>query len=115
MSNPDVDAFVRMRVMPQHQETVATLRELMRQYAPEAHEDIAYNIPVWKQKGILAVISPTKSHITMSFSRGGDFLDSHGRLQGVGKQTRHLKFKTASDIDPDALRDYVAQAVALDG
>ena len=42
----------------QHQETVATLRALMKQYAPDAREDIAYNIPVWRRNGILAVISP---------------------------------------------------------
>jgi hypothetical protein len=114
MSNPDVDEFVRMRVPPAHQETVATLRELMKQYAPDAREDIAYNIPVWRRKGILAVISPSKGHVTMSFSRGADFLDDHGQLQGVGKQTRHLKFKKASDVDPEILRDYVAQAVGLD-
>jgi hypothetical protein len=50
----------------------------------------------------------------MSFSRGADFLDDHGQLQGEGKQTRHLKFKKASDVDPEILRDYVAQAVGLD-
>jgi hypothetical protein len=114
-TSKDVDEFVRLGVLPAHQETVATLRALMTQYAPDARENIAYNIPVWRRNAILAVVSPTKSHITLSFSRGADFIDDHGLLRGAGKTTRHLKFKKAADIDPDALRDYVAQAVALDG
>lgn len=113
--NPDVDAIVALKVPPQHQETVATLRELMARYAPDAQETVTHNIPGWRRKNVLAVVAPTRGHVTLSFSRGADFLDDHGLLRGEGKQTRHLTFTKASDIDPEVLRDYVAQAVGLDG
>jgi hypothetical protein len=41
--------------------------------------------------------------------------DDHGLLEGVGKKTRHVKLKKPGAIDQAALRDYIAQAVALDG
>jgi hypothetical protein len=53
--------------------------------------------------------------VTFAFSRGAEFDDPHGLLEGVGKKTRHVKLKKADAIDRDALRDYVAQAVRLDG
>jgi hypothetical protein len=52
---------------------------------------------------------------TFAFSRGADFEDPYGLLEGVGKKTRHVKIKKVAAIDRDALRDYVAQAVRLDG
>jgi hypothetical protein len=33
----------------------------------------------------------------------------------VGKKTRHVKIKKLDSTDQDALRDYMAQAVKLDG
>jgi len=33
----------------------------------------------------MAVISPAKTHITLAFSRGAEFEDKYGLLEGVGK------------------------------
>jgi hypothetical protein len=64
---------------------------------------------------VLAIIGPAKSHVTLAFEHGIDFDDSHGLLEGVGKRSRHVKLRTAADIDEAALRAYIAQAVRIDG
>lgn len=109
-----IDDFVKQRVAPQHQAVVAMLRKRMRESAPEAKEEISYGIPVWRQKRIIAVISPTKKDITFSFSRGAAFKDRYKLLQGVGKVSKHIKIKTIKDVTQEALRYYIKQAVALD-
>lgn len=114
MSNEAVDEFVKTKVLPEHQPIVATLRTLMKEGAPEAAEVISYGSPAWKGNKILAIISPSKTHITFAFERGAEFTDQHGLLEGSGKKTRHVKIKKADSINQDALRDYIKQAVTLD-
>ncbi|WP_084464209.1 DUF1801 domain-containing protein [Microtetraspora fusca] len=114
MSDEAVDEYVRTRVAPAHRPTVAALRDLMKQHAPEAREVIAYGSPAWRGDRNLAIISASTTHITLAFDRGAEFADAHGLLEGVGKKTRHVKIKKLEDIDPDALRDYITQAVELD-
>lgn len=43
-----VDEFVKTRVLPEFQPIAAMLRELMREMAPDAHEEIRYGIPAYK-------------------------------------------------------------------
>lgn len=90
------------------------IRKLMRETAPGAQEVISYGILAWRGKRILAVISPTKKDITFAFSRGAEFEDKYGLLQGVGKVSKHVKIKTLKDANQAALRYYIKQALKLD-
>ena len=109
-----VDDFVKSKVLPEHQDIVAMIRELMREMAPNAIEMISYGIPVWKGKRIFAVISSNKKGITFSFSRGVQFEDKYGLLQGIGKSSRHVKIKNIKDVNKDTLRYFIEQAIEFD-
>jgi hypothetical protein len=109
-----VDEFVRDRVLPEHQEIVALLRELMRETAPDAKEVISHGVPGWQGKRMLAVISPTKKDITFAFSHGSLFEDKYGLLKGEGKMSKHLKIKNLKDANKTALRYYIKQALKVD-
>lgn len=114
MSSDAVDEYVNAKVSPAHRPIVADLRALMAECAPDAREVIAYGSPAWKGVKTLAIISVSKTHLTFAFARGAEFTDAHGALEGVGKATRHVKLRKPEDLDREALRDYIAQAVALD-
>ena len=114
MGSKDVDRFVQSRVLPQFRPIVAMLRALMRECAPDAQEVISYGIPAYKGKRMLAVISPTKKDITFAFSRGADFGDKYKLLEGVGKVSKHVKIKDLKDVNKDALRYYIKQALKFD-
>lgn len=109
-----VDEFVEARVLPQFREVVAMVRKLMREAAPDAKETISYGIPAYKRKRIIAVISPTKKDITLSFSRGRQFEDKYGLLRGVGKSSLHVKIKSLDTLNEEALKYYIRQAVEWD-
>lgn len=110
-----VDEFLKKRVLPEHRPIVERLRALMRKAAPRAREIVTYGILGWKAERIVAVVSPTKKDITFAFSRGADFRDKHGLLGGVGHVSKHVKMKSTAEIDEVALKDYIGQALALDG
>ncbi len=111
-----VDEYVKAKILPQHQDVVKAIRDLMRDCAPQAKEYIAYGIPVWKAKKIFAVISPNKKAITFSFTHGAEFEDKYGLLKGAGKVSRHVKIKTVQDLTAHeaALRYYIQQALEFD-
>lgn len=109
-----VDEFVQTRVLPQYQPIVNELRKLIRQMAPDATEVMSYGIPNYRGKRGLAVISPAKTYITLAFSRGAEFEDNYGLLEGVGKVSKNLRFKDVKEINEEALRYYIQQALKLD-
>jgi len=108
------DEFLKRKVLPEHRPIVALLRAMMREFAPEAREEISYGILMWKQKRALAVVSPTKKDITFAFSRGAKFQDKFELLQGVGKVSKHIKIKDVKDAHKAALKYYIKQALQLD-
>jgi len=109
-----VDEFVKTKVAPEQQEIVTTLRQRMREWAPQAEEEISYGIPAWRAKRIIAVLNPTKNFTTFAFSRGAEFTDKWGLLEGVGKVSKNVRFRRYSDLNKEALHDYVMLALALD-
>ncbi len=109
-----VDEFVKEKVLPEFWPVVALIRKLMKECAPNAQELISYGIPAYKTQRIIAVISPTKKDLTLSFSRGAQFVDKYGLLKGVGKSSKHVKIKSVASANPTALRYYITQAVELD-
>jgi hypothetical protein len=114
MTASGVDQFVETRVLPEFRPVVAMIRELMREVAPQVQEVIAYGIPAYRGRKILAVVSPTKKDITLSLSRGAQMEDRYRLLRGVGRSSRHMKIKSVGQIDRRVLRYYIRQAVKLD-
>jgi hypothetical protein len=110
----DIDEFVKTKVLPEYQDVVGLIRRYMHEMAPGAQEVISYGLPVYKGKKIMAVISPNKKGITLSFSRGMQFEDKHSLLKGEGKSSQHLKFKSVGDVKKEVLEYYVKQALDLD-
>ncbi len=114
MKITSVDEFIKYKVQPEHREVVDRLRKLMRASAPNAKEVITYGILGWRGNLILAVISPTKKDVTFSFSRGAEFKDRYGLLQGVGRVSKYVKIKNLKDLNRPALNYYIQQALKLD-
>lgn len=109
-----VDEFMEARVLPEFHPVVAMFRKMMKEYAPDAQELVSYGIPAYKMKRIIAVISPTKKDITLSFSRGAQFDDKYKLLKGVGKSSKHVKVHSIAEANQAALRYYIKQAVKFD-
>lgn len=110
-----VDDYVNSKVLPEHRDTVAMLRALVRECAPQAEELISYRMPVYKANNtIFAWIIGTKKDITFSFRAGTSIEDKFNLLRGVGKQARHIKLKTAESVDREVLRYYIRQALEID-
>ncbi len=110
-----VNDFVKQKVPLEFHDIVAMLRNLMRESAPNAKEQIYYGLPMWQGKTApLAWISPTKRDITFGFTFGAEFDDKYKMLKGRGKNARHVKIKKLEDANKAALRYYIKQALKRD-
>ena len=110
-----VDEYVKERVLPEHRDTVAMLRALVREAAPQSEEAFSYGMPIFTAGGqTFAWILANKGYITFSFRDGIRIKDKFDLLRGTGKHARHVKLETAGSVDRDVLRYYIKEAVALD-
>jgi hypothetical protein len=100
--------------LPEFQPVVEMIRELMKEYTPAVEEIMSYGIPTYRARRIKAVSCPTKKDITFAFSRGVDMENKYGLLRGVGKVSKHIKIKNLDQVNEDALRYYIDQALEID-
>ena len=114
MNTNEVDDFIKAKVLVQYHGIVSFLRQFIKKEVPNIQEQISYGIPVYRLKNIIAVISPTKKDITLSFSKGAKFEDKYKLLGGVGKVSKYVKINNMAEINESALKYYLTQAVKLD-
>ncbi|SRR5581483_8380610 len=110
-----VDDYVNSRVPPEHRDTVAMLRGLVRECAPQAEELVSYDMPVFRANGkIFAWIIPSQKHISFGLREGAALEDKFNLLRGVAKHARNIKLKSADGVSLEVLRYYIVQAVDRD-
>jgi hypothetical protein len=110
-----VNEFVEAKVPPEFRAVVAAIRGLMRECAPDAEEIISYGMPVYKGTKIFAWINPPVTDVTFGFSRGAQMEDRYRLLRGTAKGgARHVKMKSVVEVNEEALKYYIKQAVTLD-
>ena len=109
-----VDEFVARKVLPEFRPVVAAIRKLMKENAPDAHEEISYGIPMYGLRKPVAWINPSKTGITLGFRQGASFADSYGLLRGTAKDARHVRMRNVDEVNSAALKYYIKQALTLD-
>ncbi|SDT09353.1 DUF1801 domain-containing protein [Microterricola viridarii] len=114
MRNRDFDVFAEARLTPAYREVFESLRRLVEETVPSAHEVVSTGSPAWQGTRILASVSPSAQYLILVFERGAAFTDEHGLLEGTGYNTRHVKLWPEEPVPLDALRDYFTQAAAID-
>ncbi|MCI0697749.1 DUF1801 domain-containing protein [candidate division KSB1 bacterium] len=61
---------------------------------------------------LICVIMPQKSGVNLGFYKGTQLPDPKGLLEGTGKLHRHIKLRTATDVQSSALKALLKAAVA---
>lgn len=94
--------------------TLLALRDLIRQVAPDAVEQIKWNRPCYaNSSGLFCYLDSTKSYSTLGFQKGAALADPHGLLEGTGKHMRHIKVKPGRRPDDSTVLALLKQAASL--
>jgi hypothetical protein len=97
-------------------ETLARLREVVKQADPEAVEEWKWRgTPVWSHDGIICTGETYKSVVKMTFAKGASLEDPTGLFNSSleGNVRRAIDFHEGDKIDEQALKALVRAAVAL--
>ena len=95
--------------------TMARLRRIIHEAAPDVAEEWKWDTPVFSQNGNVVAIGSFQDKVKLNFFKGASVPDPH-RLFNAGldaKATRAIDLSEGDQIDEAALKDLVRSAVAL--
>ncbi|MCY3864789.1 MAG: DUF1801 domain-containing protein [Chloroflexi bacterium] len=78
---------------------------------PWARQEIAgYGVGPKKMSQHFCYIAPFKKHLNLGFMYGAHLPDPQRLLEGQGANLRHIKIRSAADLEQSALRDLIENA-----
>jgi len=96
-------------------ETLARVRELIKQADPEVVEEWKWKNPVWSHDGIVCTGEAYKDKVKMTFAKGASLDDPSGLFNSSlgGNTRRAIDIQEGEEVDAEALRALIREAVAL--
>jgi hypothetical protein len=83
----------------EQQEIFMQLRQLIQQNIPGVEENYKWSRPVFTAEKDIIYFKSAKAYATLGFFDTEKLIDKNNVLEGTGKSMRHIKIKTAADID----------------
>ena len=98
----------------QNREIIESLIKILNQYDSSLTVKPAWLGLGWKKhKNYLCNATPYKDHVKIMIMRGVLLSDPQNKLEGVGINTRHIKYYSSADIDAQYLRTLLDQQAEL--
>ncbi|NDK56611.1 DUF1801 domain-containing protein [Pontibacter fetidus] len=92
------------------QEILQVIRLLIHETIPNVIEEFKWGRPVFRAEKDFAYLKTAKAYVTLGFFNFQKLHDPDTRLEGTGKDMRHIKIKTINDIDRDLLTSWFKAA-----
>jgi hypothetical protein len=91
-----------------------TVRTLVRAIAPELRIEQRWGHPWYVGNDLVFLVGAFTNHAAVEFWRGTTVRDPHHRLEGTGKNLRHVKLRSVEDATRPDLVGLLREAVRLD-
>jgi len=103
------------RQQPEQRVLLEALDGMVRKAAPDARASIKWGMPYYEIKdGFCALYTASTSYVGLNIMAPPEKLDDpEGKLEGSGKTMRHLKVRSAADLDEASIVRWLKVAVAL--
>ncbi len=113
LSVTTVDAVVR-GLDPSLRPIASALRELVRRTAPELVETVKWGVPVWSGRRNVLCLMIYPDHVNLGFFEGARLAHRYPEVEGTGKNLRHVKVRSVSDVRRSVLTRLIRDATDLD-
>ncbi len=111
--NPQASQYIESRLSPQR-EICQALRVLILESFSGMKEEYKWRFPAYYYNGRrICLIGGFKHHANIELFYGAHLQDPKGKIAGLGKHTRHIKFTMLQDIDAPYLVALIQQSVIL--
>jgi hypothetical protein len=94
---------------------LSRIRELIREADPDVVEEWKWRgVPVWYHGGMICTGETYKDHVKLTFMNGASLKDPSGLFNAglEGNARRAIDIREGDDINAEAFRDLVLEAVA---
>ena len=113
-AKPVSKADAYFRKLPAKIRPVAeALRKAVLDTAAGVREDLMWGRPWYCGNTGVCYIAAAREHVGLGFARGSELADPQQRLEGTGKNMRHVKIRNTGEIDA-AVKEFVREAFELD-
>lgn len=93
---------------------IRALRAFVARVQPGLVEGVKWGNGCWLlDGGPIAYVYSDRDHVQFGFLRGSALTDPARRLLGNGQHVRHVKLRTADDLDAQAFAAWLREAVRL--
>lgn len=96
--------------------TLGRMRALIREADPDVVEEVKWRgVPVWSHGGIICTGETYKSVVKLTFLKGASLADPAGLFNSSleGNARRAIDIREGEEIDADAFKALIRDAVAL--
>ena len=107
-----VDSYMT-ELAPEKREIAETLRKIILTADPELQESVKWGNPVYEKKGRVCYIADMGAYMNLGLFKGAHLADPTGRIEGTGKDMRHVKVKGLDDVQEEQFSSWVRETVAL--
>jgi hypothetical protein len=109
--NPAVTDYIEQA--PAEQRLIMeALRKLIHGTVKDVREEYKWSRPIFATTKDFAYFKTAKSHVTFGFSQASKLDDPDGRLEGTGKDMRHIKLRTMADVDTALMKKWLKALTA---
>jgi hypothetical protein len=106
---PDPVTKYIQSIPPDHAVLLQKLRDILHSSVPALEETIKWSRPVFSKGGDLAYLKAERNYVTLGFYDARPLTDPGNKLEGTGKQMRHLKVREEKDIDEKMIRAWLRE------
>jgi hypothetical protein len=100
-------------VSEKNYEIVKAVHALVRKTFKSSSEEVKYGGILFTSGVQFGGVFAYKAHVTVEFGSGAKITDTHGFLEGAGKERRHIKLISISEIKDKKLAEYLQLALQV--
>ncbi len=109
--NPQVTDYIGQAPAEQRQ-IMEAIRKLLHETVAGVTEEYKWSRPVFRASKDFAYLKVAKAYVTLGFFDFEKLNDPQNKLEGTGKDMRHIKLKKLTDLDSEVLSDWFKTAAA---
>jgi hypothetical protein len=89
------------------------LRAIITAHCSELKEEVKWSVPTYSINKNICSIMPHKKHVNLQLMQGAHLKDAQ-KLEGTGKDMRHMKFFSLGEVEREKIEWYLKQAIELE-
>lgn len=109
---PDLSHFSKLD--PHIEELARAAYDFVSEIEPSLARMKRWGFPGFVGNSTIVTICGQEQHVNLQFFHGAHLPNPNGLLEGTGKDLRHIKIRSAVDLERGGMREVVLAAIAFD-